>query len=92
MIYPEQHYGAVIVSLFLERVALMRPQVAVIKLYVEDSRMLRWVFVMSRHSGGGSKVVYGSILFCWLRNQLLMIEDYAYEGENFYEDPELPIP
>ena len=70
----------------------MRPQVVMRKLDTEDPRMLRWVCVMACHGGGGSKVIYISIFFLWLRNQLLMIEDYAYEGENFCEDPELPLP
>ena len=70
----------------------MRPQVAMIRLDVEYPRMLKWVLVMACHGGGGSKIVYGSVFFRWLRNQLLMIEDYAYEGENFYDDLELPLP
>ena len=70
----------------------MRPQVAVSRFDVEDPRMLIWVYVMARHDGGGSKVIYRSVFFRWLRNQLLMIEDYAYEGENFHEVPKLPFP
>ena len=65
----------------------MRPQVAVSRLDPEDPRMLKWVYVMACHGGGGSKVVYGSTFFRWLRGQLLMIKDYAYEGEDFCEDP-----
>ena len=45
--------------------------------------MLRWVEVMACHGGGGSKIKYGSAFFCWLDDQLLMIEDYAYAGTNF---------
>ena len=84
-------YGAMIVSFILQRVPHMRPQVDVSRLGHEDSRMLRWVYVMARHGGGGSKVVYGSTFFHWLAGQLLMIEDYAYEGAGFREDLELPL-
>ena len=85
-------YGAVVVYFILQRVPRMRPQVAMSRLYPEDPRMLRWVYVITRHSGGVSQVVYGSTFFCWLRVLLLMIEDYAYEGEYFHEDPKLPLP
>ena len=61
------------------------------RLDVEDPRMLIWVYVMARHGVGGPKVVYGSTFFHQLRVQLLMIEDYAYEGGKFCEDPELPL-
>ena len=70
----------------------MRPQVVMRKLYIEDPRMLRWIYVMAHHGGRGSKVVYESLFFHWLRNQLLMIEDYAYEGAELCEDPDLPLP
>ena len=70
----------------------MRPQVVVSRLDVEDTRILRWVYVMAHHDGGGSKVVYGSVLFRGLGSSLLMIENYAYDGEEFREDPKLPLP
>ena len=31
-------------------------------------------------------------LFYWIRGHLLMIEDYLYEGEYFWDDPELVLP
>ena len=69
----------------------MRPRVTVSRLDPEDPRMLRWVYIMARHGGGGPKVVYRTNLFHWLRGQLLMIEGYAYEGEDFRDDPELVL-
>ena len=50
------------------------------KLEPGDSKMIGWVTTMPRLGGGGPKFSYGSGLFHWLRNQLLMVEDYAYEG------------
>ena len=57
----------------------------------KDPRILRWVLVMSLYGGRGHKVVYGSTFFCWLRGQILMIEDYSYEGANFRDDLELVL-
>ena len=47
---------------------------------------------MALHGGGGPKVVYGEVFFRWLRGQLLMIEDYSYEGVDLCDDPELALP
>ena len=58
----------------------------------KDPRMLRWVYIMDRHGGGGPKVIYGSSFFRWLRVQLLMVEDYSYEGADFWDDLELTLP
>ena len=69
----------------------MRSPIAMRRIYVGDPRMVRLVLVMALHGGGGSKVTYGSVFFHWLRNQLLNIEDYAYEGEYFLHDLELPL-
>ena len=54
--------------------------------------MLTWVKAMPHLGGGGPKVSYGSGFFHLFRNQLLMVEDYAYEGENFQHDPKLVLP
>ena len=63
----------------------------IIMLEPEDTRILTWVLVMPRHGGGGLRVSYRSGFFPWLRSQLLMIEDYAYEGEDFRDDLELAL-
>ena len=46
---------------------------------------------MAYTGGGGAKVKYGNPFFCWLDNQILMIEDYAYAGNKFWGDPDLPL-
>ena len=58
----------------------------------EDPMMIAWYTAMPHLSGGGPKVSYKSGFFRWLRNQLLMVEDYAYEGEYFCDDLELSLP
>ena len=57
----------------------------------EDPRMLAWVIAMPLLIGGGAKVTYSYGFFHWLRNRLLMVEDYAYEGVDFRNDPELVL-
>ena len=58
----------------------------------EDPKMLGWVTTMPRLGGVAPKVSYGAGFFHWLRNQLLMIEDYAYDGADFCHDPKLILP
>ena len=85
-------YGDVVVSFILQRVLHMRTQVIVSRLDPEDPRMLMWVYIMARHGGRGPKFVYGYTFFCWLRGQLLMVEDYAYKVAEFWDDQELTLP
>ena len=54
--------------------------------------MFHWVEFMSHHGGGGSKVKYENAFFCWLDEQLLMMEDYTYVGTVFMGDPDLDLP
>ena len=85
-------YGTIIMSFFLERVPLLRPQVAFNELRERDSRMLQWVEVMAHHGGGRPRVKYVESCFCWLDDQLLMIEYYAYANTEFRDDPDLSLP
>ena len=86
-------YGAIVVSFLLKRVPLMRPRVPLSRLDSEDPRMTRWVEAITHHGGGGHpRVTYGTVFFRWLRGQLLMVEDYSYAGEDFRDDPDLPLP
>ena len=47
---------------------------------------------MARTGAGKGKVKFGDPFFRWLRDQILMVEDYAYAGMNFSENPDLPLP
>ena len=80
-----------IVSFILQQVPHMRPQVTITRLDPEYLRMFASVTAMPRLGGGGPKVTYYSRFFHWLRNQLLMVEDYAYEGADFQNDLELVL-
>jgi hypothetical protein len=57
----------------------------------QDPHMKRWVDLMARH-GGVPTVTYGPIFFWWLRDQLVMVEDYSYVGTDFRDDPDLALP
>ena len=76
-----------IVSFILQQVPLLRSQVTITRLNLEDPKMVAWVTAMPRLGGGEPKVNYRFGFFRWLRNQLLMVEDYAYEGVDFHNDP-----
>ena len=61
------------------------------KLRSRDPHMLWWVEIMACTGDGGTKVNYKNPFFCWLDDQILMIEDYAYTGTDFQGDPYLPL-
>ena len=45
------------------------------------------------HTGAvRGKVKFGDLFFRWFRDQILMVEDYAYIGMDFTGDPDLPLP
>ena len=54
--------------------------------------MLRWVEILDHTDGSGDKVNNGSAFFHWLDDQLLMVEDYMYDGTKFRGFPDLPLP
>ena len=47
---------------------------------------------MARIGVGRGKVKFADPFFRWLRDQLLMVENYAYMGSDFRSDPDLPLP
>ena len=47
---------------------------------------------MARTGAGRGRVKFGDPFFRWLRDQMLMVEDYAYAGTDFTGDPDLPLP
>ena len=45
------------------------------------------------HTGAGKeKVKFGDPFLRWLKDQILMVEDYANAGTDFSGDPDLPLP
>ena len=47
---------------------------------------------MACTGSGRGRVKFGDAFFRWLRDHMLMVEDYAYVGTNFTSDPDLPLP
>ena len=78
-------------SFFLERVLVLRLQVEWGIPAPQDPHMKKWLKLMACPSGVPI-VKYDDVLFQWMRNQLIMVEDYAYTRTNFCEDPNLSLP
>ena len=70
-------YGSILACFFFERVPLMRSQVIFTELREREPPMLRWVDIMDCTGGGRAKVKFKVSFFHWLRDQILMIEDYS---------------
>ena len=47
---------------------------------------------MPRTRASRGKVKFGDSFFIWIRYHILVVEDYAYAGTDFTEDPNLPLP
>ena len=84
-------YGSILAYFFFKRVVLIRPQVIFTELRARDPHMLRWVEIMARTGGDKAKVKFEATFFCWLREQILMIEDYSHARTDFRGDPDLPL-
>jgi hypothetical protein len=83
-------YRSILVSFFLERVPVLCLQVEWGITTPHDPRMKRWVDLMARHAVGHI-IKYNNVLFEWLRTQMIMVDDYAYTGLDFYGDTELAL-
>ena len=46
---------------------------------------------MARTGACRGRVKFGDLFFRWLRNQMFVVEDYAYAGTDFLGDPNLPL-
>jgi hypothetical protein len=57
----------------------------------QEPHMKWWVDMIARHDHGPI-ISYDRKFFKWLKTQLIMIEDYAYAGVDFQEDPDLFLP
>lgn len=54
---------------------------------------MRWVAVMARHPEEGSVISrFPPQYFCWLRNQLFVIQDFPYVGMDYHGDPDMILP
>ena len=56
-----------------------------------EPQMRRWVEIMARH-GGGHVYTYPAAFFHWVERQIICIDDYAYAGSDFRNDPDMVLP
>jgi hypothetical protein len=84
-------YKSILVFFFLERVPVLHLQVEWGIPSPQDPQMKIWVDLMVCH-GGVPIVKYDEVFFQWLRNQLIMVEDYSYVETDFLGDPKLSLP
>ena len=85
-------FGSILACFCFNQVPSMRPQVVFTYLREQDPHMQKWVWIMARTGASRGKVKFSDSFFRWLRDQLLMAEDYAYAGTGFSGDPDLPLP
>lgn len=83
-------YGSILVSFFLERVPLMRPQVPYPK--PTKPRMKRWTDLSARLGGGPHVFAFGVGFFHWWADQIIMVDNYPYAGMDFRGDNDLALP
>lgn len=85
-------YGSIIVSFFLKRALVFRPQqIDVEEPRWREPRMRRWVKIMARH-GGGHVYTYPTMFFQWVKRQIVCIDDYSYAGSDFWNDLNMILP
>lgn len=80
-------YGTLIVSFILERVPVMRLRMSLGPFDLREPRQGQRAS-LNPHIGGGPIWHF----FEWLSGQIVMIDDYAYEGMDFIGDPDLMLP
>jgi len=87
-------YGFLVVSFGLERVPMLVPQQLSVGVGLpREPKLVRWVTVMARHPQEGSEVVRFALeYFCWLENQLFVIQDFFYTGMDYHGDPDMILP
>jgi hypothetical protein len=84
-------YVSILVSLFLERVPFLRLWVEWGILAPQYPHMKIWVKLMARHCVVPI-VKHDKVFFQWMRNQLIMVEEYAYAWTKFHGDLDLSLP
>jgi len=84
-------YGSLICSFFLQRIPAMRPRVSRVAPGPREPRMAQWTEMMARIGGGIPTNQFGHEFWDWWADQTPFIDDYAYAGVDFRQDPDLPL-
>lgn len=56
---------------------------------LREPKHRRWAFLDPHTGGGPIRHFFEEYFFEWLNGQIVMIDDYAYEGMDFTRDPDL---
>jgi hypothetical protein len=85
-------YGSFLVLFFLERVPQMQPQVALIACPVAKPCMERWTSLSPILGNETSTFRFTTDFFTWWRTELVVIEDFPYDGVDFQGIEDLFLP
>jgi hypothetical protein len=81
-------YGSFLVSLFLERIPHMQPQISLVVQPVGEPRM-EWWTSLSPRLVAESEFCFTDDFFTWLRHQYIWIEDFPYAEVDFHGSMDL---
>lgn len=85
-------FGFVLVTFSLERILLFQYQLTEVDLMMpRDPWMARRSRLMPRITGG-QHMSYRPAFFSWLRQQLIVVDDWPFSGTDFHGDPNMPLP
>lgn len=84
-------YGSILVAIFLERVPLLQPHIALPARVPTEPRLVLWSSLAERLRGVQT-LKFDAPFLAWLNRQMMMIEDYPYTGMDYQGDPELALP
>jgi hypothetical protein len=84
-------YGSILVAIFLERVPLLQPQIALPVRAPTEPRLVLWASLAERLRGVQT-LRFDAQFLAWLDRQRLFVEDFPYAGTDFTGDAELALP
>lgn len=84
-------YGSILVAIFLERVPLLQPQIALPVRPPTEPRLVLWASLAERLRGV-QIIHFDAPFLAWLDRQTLVVDDFPYGGVDFTGDAELALP
>ena len=84
-------YGSILVAIFLERVPVLQPQIALPVRAPTEPRLVLWASLAERLRGG-QILHFDAPFLAWLDRQTLVVDDFPYGGVDFTGDAELALP
>jgi len=84
-------YGSILVAIFLERVPLLQPQIALPVRPPTEPRLVLWASLAERLRGV-QVIHFDAPFLAWLDRQTLVVDDFPYAGVDFTGDADLSLP